>query len=89
VLVVVDTNIVFSALLKEHHKFRKILQSDNIKFISPYRIFVEIFKNKERIMKFTKLSEEKVLDMLIQIISKIDFINYNSLSLNSLSESYS
>lgn len=55
--VVVDTNIIFSILLSHSSKMRDMLWNKKYTFYSPNFVFVEIFKHKEKIMKFTKAYE--------------------------------
>ena len=48
--VVVDTNILFSALLHAPNTFANIIFEENIAFYTPHFVIVELFKHKERIM---------------------------------------
>jgi predicted nucleic acid-binding protein len=43
--VVVDTNIIFSALLKKETRIREILDESSIQFCAPNFLIVEIFKH--------------------------------------------
>ena len=52
--VVLDTNLLFSALRSNNTAFREILFSDEHIFYSSKYIIVEIFKHKERIIKGIK-----------------------------------
>ncbi len=57
--VVVDTNIIFSALISgaESAFAETLLRSDNQFFVCESTI-VEIFKHKEKIIKFARISED-------------------------------
>lgn len=57
--VVVDTNIIFSALISsEDSAFAEtLLRSDNEFFVCESTV-VEIFKHKEKIVKFARISED-------------------------------
>jgi predicted nucleic acid-binding protein len=53
--VVVDTNILFSALLREENRFAETLFLDETAlFFLPRYAVVEIFKHKEKILRFTQ-----------------------------------
>ena len=78
--VVVDSNIVFSALLKSPTHFcNTILLSDDV-FYSPKFMFVEIFKHKERIVSQSQLSEAEVLEMLYRLILSLRFFDETLIS---------
>jgi len=65
VKVVVDAGIIFSSLLSNSAEQRKILFNKEYKFYSPNFVFLEIFKHKEKILKYTKTSEKALTDFLI------------------------
>ena len=57
--IVVDTNILFSLLLRGESALRKRFLTDSAsKFHSPRFVFVELFQHKERIAQATEFSEE-------------------------------
>jgi predicted nucleic acid-binding protein len=72
--VVVDANIVFSALLSKNSQYRDLLFDGQYDFYSPNFVFLEIFKHKEKILKCTKESEEEVYGFLGKILKKITFV---------------
>jgi predicted nucleic acid-binding protein len=80
IFVVIDTNILFSALLRRDSQFmRVILGSDRLFFICESTI-VELFKHKERIVEISKLSEEEVIRLFYILlrhvtVSKEDLID--------------
>ena len=67
--VVVDTNIIFSALLKEDNRYASALIKNEgaHDFYAVYFTIVELFKHKEKIKKFSKLSEEDILEALYDL----------------------
>jgi predicted nucleic acid-binding protein len=87
-MIVVDSNIVFSSLLTADSTFLSILLDDKNKFISPYFLFVELFKHKEKIIKHSKLSQDSILEILDSLLSNIQFIPVNSISLFSRERAY-
>lgn len=72
---VVDTNIVFSALLKKGSNVLDIIMSDWIEIFIPKFLIIEIFKHKEKMIKASKLSEEEVLESLYLILKYCTIVN--------------
>jgi predicted nucleic acid-binding protein len=69
--VVIDTNILFSALLRRESPFtRLILETDLVFFICESTI-VELFKHKDRIVQLSKLSEAEVIRLLYTLLRRI------------------
>ena len=77
--IVVDTNIVFSAILNTDSKIARILlqPKTRLNFYSTDQLLIEIEEHKEKIKKISNYSDSE-LDKAIKIISnKIRFININ------------
>lgn len=75
--IVVDSNIVFSAILNSNNKISQILlqPKTRINFYSTNQLLLEIIRHKSKIQKISKYSDDD-LDRAISIItSKIKFIN--------------
>lgn len=77
--VVVDTNIVFSALLDPQSNFADALLEPKTKnrFYSTTSLVLEIDKHKPKIKKIAGYSEEEFQFLYRQITSKIKFYNPN------------
>jgi predicted nucleic acid-binding protein len=75
--IVVDTNIVFSALLNSKSTIGDLLfNSDkNFEFYSCNYMRFEIKKHWERLKKISKLSEEQLQVSYTQVLTKIKFVN--------------
>ncbi|MDP3444518.1 MAG: PIN domain-containing protein [Ignavibacteria bacterium] len=75
--VIVDTNIVFSAILNSQSWIGQILlHSDkSIKFYSPRFLQVEIQNHLQKIKKLTKLSDSEVSELIAILYTKIHFIS--------------
>jgi len=74
--VVVDTNILFSALVSRRSRFREILLMESgLDFCCPRFVFSELFKHKERILAATDLSEDELLDALNSLFAHIRFVD--------------
>ena len=81
--VIVDNNIIFSALLREDNKYANMLikSDDNHDFYGVYFTIVELFKHKERIIKYSKLNEDEVLEVLYELLKHIYIINDDIISI--------
>ncbi len=79
--VVVDTNILFSAMLREKNRFAEILflDTDN-HFFTPRYAVVELFKHKEKILRFSKSPEEVLLEMLHRLLKQVQFVDEELIS---------
>jgi predicted nucleic acid-binding protein len=67
--VVVDTNIIFSILLKKESKELEIIQSSDLEIFIPKFLIIEIFKHKEKIVRISKLSETEILENLYMVLN--------------------
>lgn len=70
--VVVDTNILFAALVSRRSRLREILLMESgVVFCAPRFLFTELFKHKERIAAATELSEEELLAALHTLLARL------------------
>lgn len=87
-VVVVDTNIVFSALHTPNSLTRQKLLSLPNQFVSCNFLFIEIFKHKERIFKNSRASDDEIYDYLEKVVQRIHFFNEELISTESYFEAY-
>ena len=74
--VVVDTNILFAALLYRESRLREAILTDiGHVFFSPRFVVVEIFKHKERIAAASALGEGELLECLNALLARIIFLD--------------
>ena len=73
--IIVDTNIVFSALLKEHTFYRRILEDDEYKIYSPSIMLTEVISHEEKILKYSKIDKNKFYEFFHNLIANITFVN--------------
>lgn len=73
--IVIDSNILFSALLSPDNRYKTLLYLSDYTFYSCNFLFVEIFKYKNKIKAVSKLTENEILIQLGSIVSKIHFVN--------------
>ncbi|WP_245927459.1 PIN domain-containing protein [Aphanothece hegewaldii] len=83
-VIIVDTNIIFSALLNNDNKFVYILFSSKFHFFICEQALVELFNYKEKIVKYSRLSSDKISDAYKIIIKKITLFKEDLISVNSL-----
>ncbi len=86
--IIVDTNIIFSALLKKNSKELELLLNAKCDFFIPKILFIELFKHKEKIMHISKLREDEVLELLYRILEKVEIIEINDIPLKYRKEAY-
>lgn len=87
--IVVDTNVLFSALLKEGNRFADTLQlSENTEFFIPKYAIVELFKYKEKIVKHSLISEEKILEVFYMLLKSVHVFDEELISVDSLSQAF-
>ena len=72
--VIVDANIAFRALASSRGDLRSRLDStDDICFIAPRFLFVELFKHKDRLLRAMRKSEDELLEALHALVASLDF----------------
>jgi len=86
--IIVDSNIVFSALRGTNSLTRQRIFTSEEQYFAPNFLIGEIFRHKERIMKNSKTSEEKTYDYFLQVITKINFVNEVNISIPNFITAY-
>ena len=66
--VVVDTNILFSALLRDDSTFAQLLLGSNRTFAICESVIVELFEHKEKVVRLSKLDEEQVVRLYYTLV---------------------
>ncbi|MEZ4888735.1 MAG: PIN domain-containing protein [Chitinophagales bacterium] len=76
-IIILDTNIVFSAILNPKSNIGEIIFNNNeqLEFFSTEYLRQEIDRHRDKILKLAKTSEEDVDEVIFQIYKKIDFIS--------------
>lgn len=69
--VIVDTNIVFSALLRHPSRFSNILLEAKHHFFVCELVLVESFKHKEKIIQASRLSEDEIIRVYHILIRRL------------------
>lgn len=78
---VVDTNIVISALLNPDGVVGSLLLKDakDMEKLTCQFLYVEIFDKKTKILSISKLEEDDFLSLLYFVIKQIEFISENQI----------
>lgn len=79
--IVVDTNIIFSAILNTSSRIAQILiyQNPNFQFYSCDYLQTEILRHREKLLKLTRLTPDELSELESFITHNITFINENLL----------
>lgn len=86
--IVVDTNLIFSALISSSSSIRDLLLEGQYDLYAPNYIITEIFKYKEKMLKYSKLNEEDFYVYLNGVIERIRFTPLDFISLESRQKAY-
>ena len=69
--IIVDANILFSALLRSDSRFAEILLYRGHRFCICESTFVELFHHKERILTFSRLSDVEITALLHAFLRRL------------------
>ena len=86
--VVIDTNLIFAALISKASQIRDILLEDNISFYSPNYLITEIYKHKDKILKNSKLTDSEFYLYFNGLIEQIKFVPIDYIVLESRQKAY-
>lgn len=79
--VIVDTNLIFSALIPTFSNIREILLDPSTTFYAPNYLIIEIYKHKEKLIKNSKLDETEFQLYFNGIIEHISFVPIELISI--------
>lgn len=77
---VVDANIIFSGLVSNSLQIWRGFSQQNVIFVAPNFVVVELFKHFKRIKKASRLSEDEMLELLSKIIGRLRFYDEQAIS---------
>ena len=79
--VVVDTNIVFSAILNTNSRISKLLIQPprQLNFFSTKQLLIEIERHRSKLIKLSSYSDLELSRVIILTTSKINFISVQSI----------
>lgn len=87
--IIVDTNIIFSALINKHSKISSLLLNPSHPLVMPKYGFVELFKHKEKIAKVSKHTSDEIIELLYELIRRIDIFDEHVISTTALQTAWS
>ena len=85
---VIDTNLIFSALIPQKSKIRDYLFDNELTFYTPNYLISEIYKHKEKLIENSKLTEDEFYIYFNGIIEKINFVPKELISIDSRQKAY-
>ncbi|HET7229321.1 MAG TPA: PIN domain-containing protein [Longimicrobium sp.] len=71
--IILDTNILFSALLAEKSRITHVILFSHLQFFVGEWALVELFEHKERIARISRLEPDLLLEALHKILRKVSF----------------
>jgi predicted nucleic acid-binding protein len=86
--IVIDTNIVFSAIHALDSLTRQKLLTLPKRFVTCNFLFVEVFKHKERIFKNSRASDDEIYDYLEKVLQRVHFFNEELINTESYFTAY-
>jgi len=86
--VVVDTNLLFSALIPRASKIREYLLKPDVTFYAPNFLITEIYAHKEKLLLLSKLTEDEFYLFFDGLIERIKFLPISFISKESKQKAY-
>ena len=86
--IVVDTNIVFSALLRTQSSFADILLGTENRFFVCEQVIIELFKLKEKLVKTSQLSEDEIVHYYQILLRHLNLYKEDLISLGNRAAAY-
>ncbi len=86
--VVVDTNLIFSALIPKASEIRDQLFENSMTFYAPNFLITEIYKHKDKLIAISKLDESEFYLYFNGIIERIQFLPIDFISIESRKTAY-
>lgn len=69
--IIVDTNIIFSALLREQSQFLQVLLGSEHDLYICELILMELFKHKEKIIRLSQVSENEIIKLYYVLLKRM------------------
>jgi predicted nucleic acid-binding protein len=86
--IIVDINILFSALLRDKSRFSELLLDSNYRFFICEQVLVELFKRKEKILKTSQLKEEEIVTIYQILLKRINLYKEDLITIENLATAY-
>lgn len=85
-LIVVDTNILISALMSDNQDIVRILSGPDDLFVSPNFAIVELFQHSPRIQEASSIPQDELLNLLGLILAHVRLRDDAGVSIGSWAE---
>ena len=87
--VVVDTNILFPILLRKQGRLRDVLfHAEDVQFFCCHFAIVELFKHKDKLLRYSGLSEAEMLEAFQSVLRRLSFYDELAISTSSVRKAY-
>jgi predicted nucleic acid-binding protein len=89
--ILLDTNILFSAIIKSDGIIAELILSNKlpqISFYGCYFSYIELFKYKEKMLNASKLKEVDFLEIMYAIIKRVTFLNEDAISTKNIEKAF-
>jgi len=86
--VVIDTNLLFSALIPKASKIRDVLFEGHLICYAPNFLITEIYRHKEKLIKQSKLSEPEFYSLFNNLIECVHFVPLEFFSIEAKQAAY-
>lgn len=86
--VIVDTNILFSALLNSQSSFAETLLKSEHQFFICEQILMEMFKHKEKIARLSKLPEPDLIRFYYVLLKRLYLFKEDLISLENRKKAF-
>lgn len=89
-IIVVDTNIVFSAIINANGLIGDLMfnSPDSFRFISPELMYNEINRYRNKLIKSSKLNGEKFNESMFRVMSQIELISEDVINPKNWAKAY-
>lgn len=85
---VVDTNIILSALMSKSSGIREKLFDETMNYFAPNFIIIELYKHKEKLLKYSKLDDPEFFEYFSSIVNRINFVSVSTIKDESKEKAY-
>ena len=86
--VIVDANILFSALLRDGTPFAQQLLGSNWRFCICESTIIELFKHKEKIVRLSKLTEDDVIRVFYTLLRRVTVVKEDLIEQTTRQQAY-
>ncbi|MEW5931266.1 MAG: PIN domain-containing protein [Gemmatimonadota bacterium] len=84
----VDTNVIFSALLREQSRFSEIILRSEHEFYVCESVLVELFRHKERILRSSRLGEADLANLYHVLLRRLHLFKEEQIAPEHWSRAY-